>query len=398
MTTADKDYLTPKAQELIAAARAIAPRLASRAQKAEEAGSIPTESIAEIAQAGLFRVLQPQRWGGFELDPRVYYEIQMALAQGCMSTAWVYGVIGVHNWQLPLYDEQAQRDVWGSDSSTLIASTYMPTGKAEKVEGGYRFSGRWGFSSGSEHCKWIFLGGLLPKKQAPNELEHCTFLLPRADFRIEKNWDVLGLRATGSNDIVVDSAFVPEHRTNRTNDNSDEACPGRAVNPGWLYRIPFAQVFQRAVSTACIGGLEGATQHFRERAAAHVGKHGMRTADDVNAQQAVCEAMMTTDALRLVLMRNFEPIVANAKAGTQMAVEDRLLQRAQSALVPKVCARHADELMRACAASGTFKSNPIERTFRDIHQARTHIANNSDAFARAHGMVMLGLPNADPFV
>lgn len=394
----ESDYLAPEAVALIERAHAMIPKLAARAAQAEADGKVPEETVRELVESGLLRVLQPKRFGGFEMDPRVFYAVQRALAEGCMSTAWIYGVIGVHFWQLSLFPEQAQQDVLGEDPATLIASTYMPVGKAEPVDGGYRFSGRWGFSSGVEHCEWIFLGGLLPKKDGSGAFEHCTFLLPKSDYRIEKNWDVLGLRATGSHDIVVEGAFVPEHRTQRTNDNSDEGCPGRATNPGWLYRIPFAQVFQRAVSTACIGALNGAIAHFRERSAAHVGKHGAKTAEDVNAQIAVTEAMMAADELTLVLNRNFEPIVANAKAGRRMHVEARLLQRAQSARVPKVCARHVDELLRACAASGLYKGNPIERFFRDIHQSRGHIANNTDAYARAHGSVMLGLENADPFV
>jgi 3-hydroxy-9,10-secoandrosta-1,3,5(10)-triene-9,17-dione monooxygenase len=398
MSRPNETYMTLDAIRLIDSARALVPVLAARAAEAERAGKVPVETVRDLQEAGLFRVLQPRRWGGYELDPRVFYQIQMTLAEGCMSTAWIYGVIGVHNWQLPLFPEQAQQDVWSARSDTLIASTYMPTGKAEPVDGGYRFSGRWSFSSGVEHCAWIFLGGLLPKKDGSGALEHTTFLLPASDFTIVPNWDVLGLRATGSHDIVVENVFVPAHRTQRTNDHSDAGCPGRAHNPAPLYKIPFTQVFQRAVSGACIGALQGAIDEFRRRAAAHVGKHGGKTAEDPNAQSAVSEAMMTVDALKLVLMRNVARVVECAVTGERMQVEDRLLQRAQSAQVPKVCAERVDALVRASAASGLYKTNPVERTLRDIYQSRGHIANNTDAYARAHGAVMLGLPNADPFV
>lgn len=398
MSAMNEDYLTPEAIELIARARALAPKLAERAFAADSEGRVSQETVAEIADAGLFRVLQPKRWGGYELDPRVFYTIQMALAEGCMSTAWMYGVVSVHPWQLALFPEQAQQDVWSADSATRIASTYMPTGKAERVEGGYRFSGNWGFSTGVEHCDWIFLGALLPKKDGSAGLEHTTFLLPRSDFKVVQNWDVIGLRGTGSHDIVVDNVFVPEHRTHRTNDHSDAGCPGREVNPGWLYRIPFTQVFQRAVSSSCIGALEGAIASFRQRAASHIGKHGVKMAEDPNSQLAVTEAMMTADQLRLVLFRNYARIVDCAKTGNKMPVEERLMQRAQASQVPKLCSDRVNELMRSCAASGTYKANPIERIFRDMAQGRTHIANNTDAYARAHGGVMLGLPNTDPFV
>lgn len=394
----NEDYLTPEALDLIEKAEALIPTLKARAQQADLDGKVPNESVADIEAAGLFRVLQPKRWGGYELDPRVFYRIQMTLARGCMSTAWIYGVIGVHNWQLPLFPEQAQQDVWKDDSSVRIASTYMPVGKAEKVEGGYQFSGRWGYSSGCEHCEWIFLGALLPKSEGSDELEHATFLLPKSDFRIEKNWDVHGLRATGSHDIVVEGVFVPEHRIQRTNNHSDEGCPGRETNPGWLYKIPFTQVFQRAVSSACIGALDGAINEFKERASAHVGKHGSKTAEDPNAQYAVTDAMMVSDQLKLVLLRNYGRIVESIRDGRTLDVNERLMQRAQSSAVPKQCAEQVDALLRACAASGLYRSNPIERIFRDIHQSRGHIANNTDAYMRAHGAVMLGLPNMDPFV
>ncbi len=398
MMTVKDDYLTPEAIEVIERARAMIPRLAERARAAEDALMVPRETVAEMQEAGFFKVLQPKRWGGYEMDPRVFYTVQMALAEGCMATAWIYGVIGVHNWQIPLFPEQAQIDVWGTDPTTLTASTYMPTGKAEPVDGGYNFSGRWSWSSGSQHCEWILLGGLLPKKDGSGVLEHCTFLLPKADFKIIENFDVLGLRATGSHDIEVTNAFVPAHRTHRTNDHSDAGCPGRAVNPGWLYRIPFTQVFQRAVSSACLGATDAAINSFRARCASFVGKHGAKTAEDVNSQLAVTEAMMMSDAAKLVLYRNFQRIVDCAKNGTVMDVEERLLQRAQASQVPKKCAEAVNEIMRACAAGGVYKTNPIERTFRDLHVARGHIANNTDTYARAHGAVMLGLPNADAFV
>jgi len=398
MSTNNDTYLTPEAITLIERAKALAPKLAEHAFAHDRDGRVSPEIIQEIADAGLYRVLQPKRWGGYELDPRVFYTIQMALAGGCMSTAWMYGVVGVHPWQLALFPEQAQQDVWAKDNGTRIASTYMPTGKAEKVEGGYRFSGRWSFSTGVEHCEWVFLGGLLPKKDGSGELEHTTFLLPKSDYTVVDNWDVIGLRGTGSHDIVVDNVFVPEHRTHRTNDHSDAGCPGRATNPGWLYRIPFTQVFQRAVSSACIGALDGAVDYFRQRATAHVGKHGNKMAEDINAQQAVTEAMMATDQLKLVLFRNYARIVHCAKTGDVMPVEERLMQRAQAASVPKLCFERINELMRACAAAGTFKTNPIERVFRDITIGRSHIANNTDAYVRAHGGVMLGLPNTDPYI
>jgi 3-hydroxy-9,10-secoandrosta-1,3,5(10)-triene-9,17-dione monooxygenase len=314
-----------------------------------------------------------------------------------MSTAWMYGVVAVHPWQLALFPEQAQQEVWGEDASTLIASTYMPVAKVTEVEGGYRISGRWGFSSGSEHCQWGLLGGILPA-DGDLPVEHGTFLVPRSDYRIEKNWDVLGLRGTGSHDIVIEDAFVPAHRVQRTNNSSLAATPGREVNTNPIYALPFAQVFTRAVSSSCLGALQGAINEFRDNAARHIGKHGAKTAEDPVAQTAVAEAITTVDAFKLVLERNFAHMLALAEKGEIPDTETRLLYRYQSAQVTNICAERVSDLLRSMAASGLYNTNPVARTFRDLHQARGHISNNVAAYGRSYGTVQLGLPNPDPYV
>ncbi|UJJ31596.1 acyl-CoA dehydrogenase family protein [Halopseudomonas maritima] len=387
-----------KELELLEAARKLIPALKARAEQADRELKVPDETVADMQEAGLFQAMQPKRFGGLELDPRAFFDIQMTLAEGCMSTAWIYGVMGVHPWQLARYPLQAQEDVWGEDPKTLVGSTYMPVAKVTVVDGGYRISGRWGFSSGSEHCKWTLLGGIIPPDANGEGSEHGTFLVPRSDYRIERNWDVLGLRGTGSHDIVVEDAFVPAHRVQRTNNTSMEATPGRLVNTSPLYAIPFAQVFTRAVSSSCLGALQGAINEFSANAAKHIGKHGAKTAEDPLAQEVVADAVLTLDQLKLVLERNFEHLWQMAERNEFPDVETRLLYRYQSAHVTNVCAEKVNQLLRCMAASGLYNSNPVARTFRDLHQARGHISNNVAAFGRAFGAVQLGLPNPDPYV
>lgn len=383
--------------ELVARARALVPLLAERAAQAEAELKVADDVIAALQEAQLFRVMQPKRHGGFEFGPKVFAEIQQTLAEGCMSTAWMYGVVAVHPWQLALFPEEAQQEVWGEDASTLVASTYMPVAKVTEVEGGYRISGRWGFSTGCEHCDWVFLGGnITPGAGKGNS--YRTFLLPKSDYRIERNWEVIGLRGTGSHDIVVEDAFVPAHRVQRTNNSSLAATPGREVNTSPIYALPFAQVFTRAVSSSCLGALQGAINEFRDNAARHIGKHGARTAEDPVAQSAVAEAITTLDAFKLVLERNFAHMLALAERGEIPDTETRLLYRYQSAQVTNVCAERVSDLLRSMAASGLYSSNPVARTFRDLHQARGHISNNVAAFGRSYGAVQLGLPNPDPYV
>ncbi len=389
------ELVTPEV--LLQRARDLVPRLAERAPQAEAQRRVPAETVAEMAEAGLFRVLQPRQYGGYEMDPQVFYDICMTLGEGCMSTAWIYGVIGVHNWQIALFDPRAAADVWQDDSSVRIASTYMPKGQVTPVEGGFRFSGRWGFSSGIDHCQWVFLGGLIfAEGQAP---EYRTFLLPREDFEVVDTWNVIGLKGTGSNDIVVNDVFVPEYRTHKASDGFMGTNPGRETFSSDLYKLPFGQIFVRAVSTAAIGGLQGALDSFIDFAKVRVGDMGSKTAEQAPAQLAVAETAAAIDEMKLVLNRNFQVLMDRIRAGQPLDdINQRLFFRHQAAQVVDRCARHAYQLFSACGGRGIFSDFALNRFMLDIYAARGHYANNPEQFGRNYGMVTLGKENADFFI
>jgi 3-hydroxy-9,10-secoandrosta-1,3,5(10)-triene-9,17-dione monooxygenase len=389
--------ITPEV--LVQRARELVPVLAERAKKAEDARSIPKETIADLQKAGLFEVLKPKQYGGYEMDPQVFYDVCMTLAEGCMSTAWIYGVIGVHNWQIALFDPRAAADVFGKNPSTLIASTYMPKGQVTPVEGGFKFSGRWGFSSGIDHADWVFLGGLIFNKADPKAPpEYRTFLLPKSDYEVVDTWHVMGLKGTGSKDIVVKDVFVPEYRTHKASDGFMGTNPGRETFTAPLYKLPFGQIFVRAVSSAAIGALQGAVNAFRDWGKAWMGNMGVKTADQGPAQMAVAEALVAIDEMKLVLNRNFDVLMNAARSGTQVDINQRLQYRFQAAQVVERCAKHAYQVLSACGGRGIFNDFPVVRHFLDIHAARAHYANNPDLFGKNFGGVMLGRDNTDFFI
>ncbi|WP_235015245.1 acyl-CoA dehydrogenase family protein [Oceanicoccus sp. KOV_DT_Chl] len=207
---------SPRAEELIQKAKELQPVLRERAAQCKADKRVPDETVKDFQKAGFFKILQSEEYGGYSMDPQVFYSVVLELAKACMSSAWIFSVIGVHNWQLNLFDKQASKDVWGSDPATLISSSYAPMGGVTPVEGGFKLTGRWSFSSGCEHCDWVFVGAVVPTEEEPwNMLNYRTFLLPKEDYEIFQNWDVVGLEGTGSHDIVVMDKFVPEHRTHK---------------------------------------------------------------------------------------------------------------------------------------------------------------------------------------
>jgi len=204
------------AHEVVSRVEETAGRLAATADETERLGKLAEESVKLIREAGVMRLLQPIDFGGYAAHPRDFAEAVMAVAKACGSTGWVCGVGGVHPWEMALCDRRLQEEVWGSDPNTWIASPYMPSGVATPTDGGYILSGHWQFSSGTDHCDWIFLGALLGDAEGKpaQPMKGLHVVLPRSDYTIvEDSWDVIGLRGTGSKDIIVDGAFIPAYRT-----------------------------------------------------------------------------------------------------------------------------------------------------------------------------------------
>ncbi len=386
-------------EELVARARAMIPTLRDRQAGAERERRVPAETIRDFQEAGFFRVLQPRRWGGLEMDPQVFLEIQMTIAEGCVSSAWVYGVVGVHNFQLGLFDVQAQEDVWKDDTTVLISSSYQPVGKVERVDGGYLLSGRWGFSSGSEHCQWVFLGSVIPPVEPGGAPDMRTFLVPRKDYQILDTWHTFGLKATGSHDIVVDKAFIPEHRTHRAVDGFLCQNPGQAVNHGAIFSLPWAQIFVRSVSTASIGGAQGALNAFIDIASKRVSTNtGKATKADPAALTAAARVQTEIDNEKALIERNFTRMMETLRAGKSIPVADRIRYRYESSRVSRRFADLIDELMPLLGGRAIYTDSPIVRYWLDLNAARAHVANDPNLIGQSFGALIMGQDVAEYFV
>jgi len=380
--------------EYLANVRTLVPALRDRASATENLRRLPDETIKEFHARGLLRALQPKRWGGFELDPWTFYEACMELAAVCASSAWVLGVLGVHNWQLGLFDERAQRDVWGDDSSVQVSSSYAPTGKIERVTGGFKLSGRWSFSSGCDHADWVFLGGVAPGDGPFPDMR--TYLVPRSDYRIDDNWKVAGLCGTGSKDIVVEGAVVPEYRTHRFADAFALNSPGQAVNDSFLYRLPFGCVFSCAIVVPAIGAAAGALQLFSQNTRSRVGAlGGMKAADDTFCQVRLADATAQIDAARESLRRDWVELVSLADKGQGIPLGPRVRCRFDCGNAVARSVYAVDRLFEASGGRAIFLDNPIQRVFRDVHAMRAHANNNPDRTARLFGRFEL-LPDSPP--
>ncbi len=388
----------PTRDELIERAQELAPVLRERAAHAAELRKLPQETIDDFHRLGFFKVVQPKRYGGYEMDPSIIFDLQLELGRGCASSAWVYGVLNVHTWQLALFASEAQDEVWKDDPTTLISSSYMPVGTAEWVDGGVKLSGRWSFSSGCDFADWAFLGGFVPTEDGkPPDMR--TFLLPRSDYEIIDNWYTSGLRGSGSKDVVVDGAFVPDHRMHKFSDGFRQKSPGNVVNPSPVFRYPFGQIHVRSVSTPAVGAALGALDAYLEYMKDKVSQATGGKAKDSFANSVIAaESAAILDREVLVLRRNFEEMFSYLERGEKIPVERRVRFRSDSARAVNAATEVVENLFAACGARAAFEDHPVNRHFQDIHAIRLHHANGPDTPAANFGGVLFGAKNTDFFI
>jgi 3-hydroxy-9,10-secoandrosta-1,3,5(10)-triene-9,17-dione monooxygenase len=372
-------------EAVLAGVRDLLPVLRERAQETEDARRIPEPTVKALRETGFFKLLQPARYGGFEADPVTFYTAVKLVASACGSTGWVASVLGVHPWQLGLFPDAAQRDVWGEDEDVRISSSYAPMGRATPVDGGYRFTGRWSFSSGCDHATWVFVGGVVLGEDG-KPVDVATFLVPRGDYAIDDVWDTVGLRGTGSNDIVIEDVFVPAHHVLSFTDMGRCVCPGQEINTAPLYRLPFGSVFTYTITTPIIGMASGAydahVAHQRERVRVYGGE---RARDDPFGKVRIATAAGDIDAAWVQLVNNLTEELDLAKAGRKIPMSLRLRARRDQVLGTGRAISAIDSLFENSGGRALKAGTPIQRFWRDAHAGRVHAANDPERALKMFG-------------
>ena len=383
----------PAVSDLLTRARAIAALARERAQQTEADRRVGDDMIERMRQADLFRIMQPRSYGGFEYGFDVFAQVVAAIAGGCGSTGWVYGLLASHQWLIACFPKVAQDEVW-QDRTALAAGTYAPVGQAVAVDGGYRLSGVGSFCSGCDNAQWQLLGGMIPQPDAA--ATPGFFLLRSADCVIDDNWHTMGLAGTGSKNIVARDVFVPAHRTLAFAELIDATAPGMRANPNPLYRQSFLAVLPITIVSPVLGMAEGALADFLAMAGVRTTRGAVaggnrRMAELTTVQMRVAEASACIDAARLLMFRDLAQAFETAARGDPIGVDLRLRNRRDQAFCVRLLVGAIDALFLAAGGQGLFLEQPLQRAWRDAHAAASHISLNWDSTGSMYGQLMLGL-------
>ncbi len=344
-----------------------------------------TEPAREVLEkSGGMRLLQAKSHGGCEADPRDFFEWARAVGRYNPSAGWIAGVVGVHPWEVALLDEKVQDEIYANNPDNWVASPYAPQGRAVREGDGFRFSGQWQYSTGTDHCGWVVLGGMVvDENENPGEVPEVRhFFLPRGDYEIvEDSWHVMGLSGTGSKDIRIDGAFVPEYRTvlHGSMLEGEYSCRQDAA----LYHIPFGCIFSGAIASATFGIAEGAIEQYRDYLQTRVSASGVVGKTDPYQQEALAEVeadlaagITHLDAMIVAWMEQLEN-------GTPVSKVQRLeFRRNQVRAVQRVLFG-VDKLFARAGSAAIWTTRSLERYWRDLRTGGTHMADAADTIYSA---------------
>lgn len=362
-------------------------RLADRAEEAERLRRLPAATITDFRQTELFRLLLPARFGGLQASfPELLQPIRR-MAHGCASSAWTLGFYTLHNWLLSLFDPRAQDEVFAS-GPVLAPAPLAPTGRGVPADGGVRLTGRWSWATGAMDADWVMVGVLIER---PDRIDPALAVVPADQVEVADTWHTAGMRGTGSHDLVVTDALVPEHRLVAVADIYGGTAPGAREHRVPTYRWPMVPALALTAAMPVLGTAERVTDLFAERLGGRVLAYsGVAQKDQPAAQIRLGEARVRLSALRALVDQTADGIEAIVVRGGRVSRSVRADARLAAARTVHESRAIIADLMEASGASAHFLSSPMQRAKRDVDIAAGHVVFDYDTSRELAGALAIG--------
>lgn len=365
------DGLSDRGHELTAKMCSLAPIFRGRAEAAEEARSLPAESIVELVESRIASTLVPQRFDGYELGLDTWLDLTREAARGDASHGWCAMLLAHCAHMVTFFPDEAQTAIWGQNPNVAIAGSVHPAARAEKRPGGYRVSTESPFASGVNHSSWVFVGGIVDRDGAQDRF---FFLLPVGAYEIADTWHTSGMRGTGSNTIVARDVLVPEEHTLLRSALLEGDAPGSAVNSGRIYQLPFMSYAPLGFAAVMLGAAQGALDYFQDWLLEQIERPRPTVGDQTAIYVRMGQAAADLDAAQLLLTRAVEATQQDGLPSLELRARTmRDAARASEWIVNAI-----DTLIALSGTAAFASASPLQRAWRDIHFAATHISLKPD--------------------
>ncbi|WP_425928405.1 p-hydroxyphenylacetate 3-hydroxylase oxygenase component [Pseudomonas sp. NyZ201] len=380
-----------KPNPLLEDLRSVLPAIAANASRAEKERMVPAENIALLKGIGLHRAFQPKAWGGMEISLPEFTDCIALLAGACASTAWAMSLLCTHNHQLAMFPARLQEEIWGVDPDHTASSSIAPFGRVEEVEGGLLFSGEMGWSSGCDHAEWAIVG--CRRTNAEGTQDYCFAVLPRSDYEIRDDWFAAGMKGSGTKTLVIDKAFVPEHRIQKAKDMMEGKSAGFGLYPdSKIFYTPYRPYFAVGFATVSLGIAERMLEVFREKTKNRVRAYtGASVGAATPALMRLAESTHQVAAARAFLEKTWQDHAEHGARKQYPSRETLAFWRTNQAYAVKMCIQAVDRLYEAAGGTAWFESNELQRLWRDSHMTGAHAYTDYDVCAQILGRELMGL-------
>ncbi|MFY0751310.1 MULTISPECIES: p-hydroxyphenylacetate 3-hydroxylase oxygenase component [unclassified Pseudomonas] len=380
-----------KPNPLLEDLKSILPTIAANAFVAEQDRQVPAENIALLKSIGMHRVFQPKVFGGMELSLPQFADCIALLAGACASTAWAMSLLCTHSHQLALFSAQLQQEVWGTDPDATASSSIAPFGRTEEVEGGVLFSGEMGWSSGCDHAEWAIVG--FRRNNPQGSQDYCFAVLPRSDYQIRDDWFAAGMKGSGTKTLIIDKAWVPEHRIQKAKDMMEGKSAGFGLYPdSRIFYSPYRPYFASGFSTVSLGVAERMLEVFREKTKTRVRAYtGAAVGAATPALMRLAESTHQVAAARAFLEKTWDEHAEHSEQQRYPSRQTLAFWRTNQAYATKMCIQAVDRLFEAAGGNAWFEHNEMQRLFRDSHMTGAHAYTDYDVCAQILGRELMGL-------
>ncbi|WP_406289124.1 acyl-CoA dehydrogenase family protein [Embleya sp. NBC_00896] len=379
-TVEELDSVTP----LLARARDVARTAARHAVDADRERRLRPDVVREVVDAGFARHFVPTRYGGAAAGFTELLDAVATVGRACTATAWVASLGATVARMAAHLPEEGQRELWADGPDTLLVGALMPVGRAEKVSGGWRLSGKWSYISAVDFSQWALLCAMAPADEhnGDGSPQARYFAVPRATYTVLDTWFSVGMRGTGSNTLVLDGAYVPEHLSFARAQVLDGA---GSTSPATCHRVPLRAVNGLSFVTPVLGAARGMLTEWTRWNAAKAGT-GARgsAADDVAFRDVLARTAGEVDAAELLLRRA-------AAVADEGVFTDLLTARGarDCSLASETLSTAVNRMFRTMGTSGQTSGSPFERYWRDVNSATSHIVLRFDTAAESYARQVL---------